>query len=566
MDFKKSLANFIKDVLELELEEVLESMEIPPDKDLGDFAFVCFRLAKALKKNPSVIALEIKESLEKQQIFFLREIKVQGAYINFYIKEEIFAKEVLTEALEKGKDYGKDTIGSGKNVVIDYSSPNIAKPFHVGHLRSTMIGAALYKIYGFLGYNTIGINHLGDWGTQFGKLIVAYEEWGTKETIEKEGIHELNRLYVKFHAEAESDSSLEERARAYMLKMQEGDAKTLSIWQFFYDISMEEFNKIYDRLGVKLDYNTGESFYNDKMEPVLKELTDKGLLEESEGAKIVSLEEFKLPPCMILRSDGGSLYHTRDLAAATYRYNTFNFDKALYVTATDQSLHFTQLFKVLGKMGYEFSKNMTHVPFGLVSLETGKLSTRKGNVVLMESLLDEAENKVLDIIKEKNPNLENKEEVAKKIGIGAIVFNDLYNSRIKDVVFSWSHMLNFDGETGPYVQYTHARACSLLEKSGITDFDNVDFSLLTDSSSINLVRLVYFFKDKIHEAAMKNEPFVITRHVVDIAQSFNRFYHNNQVLVEDIELKRARLALTYVCKNIIKSGFWLIGIDTPTKM
>ena len=565
MDFKVELAKIMVTAIDMTQEEIVDSLEVPKDSSMGDFAFPCFRLAKTLKKAPPVLAEEFSNALNGK-IDFVTKIETKGAYLNFYVNPAIFAKSVMTEALEKGEDFARQTIGEGKNVVVDFSSPNIAKNFHVGHLRSTVIGNALCNINKFLGFNSIGINHLGDWGTQFGKLIVAYKLWSDKETVERDKIEELNRIYVKFHDEAEKDESLVEQGRAWMLKMQEGDEEALTIWRFFYDISMIEFEKIYTRLGITFDYNTGESFYEDKMDAAVEEIKQKGLLIESKGAMVVDLEDVDLDVCMILRSDGGTLYHTRDIAAALYRNKTFNFAKALYVTAFDQGRHFAQLFAVLKKMGHDWSDTMAHVPFGLVSLESGKLSTRRGNVVLMQDLLTEAVAEAKNIIEEKNPGLENKEQVAEDVGIGALVFNDLYNSRIKDVVFSWDKMLNFDGETGPYVQYTHARACSLLEKGGVTDFSNADFSILTDEASINVIKILYFYKDKLIDAMNKNEPYIVSRHLMDLAQGFNRFYHDNPVIVDDITVKTARLALAMVVKTVLARGLKLIGVNAPERM
>lgn len=565
MDFKLEIAKCIAQASEVEMQEALSAIEIPPNKEMGDYAYPCFKLAKVFRKAPPLIAKELVEKIEKPS--FLSEIQVQGAYINFFTNKSVFVSEVLSKVLEKQGDYGKSDIGKGKTIVVDYSSPNIAKPFHVGHLRSTVIGNALYKIHECLGYHCEGVNHLGDWGTQFGKLIVAYKKWGSKEAVEEQGIQELMRIYVKFHDEAEKEPSMEDEARSWFVRMQNGDGEALELWKWFYDISIKEFERVYDMLGVKFDAYTGESFYNDKMAPVVEELKEKGLLKESEGAMIVDLEEEGMPPCLIIRKDGGTLYATRDITAALYRKKTYNFEKCIYLTALDQNLHFAQWFKVIEKMGYDWSKDLIHVPFGLVSLDSGKLSTRHGNVVLMEELLNQAIGETKKIIEEKNPNLDNKEEVAKRVGIGAVVFNDLYNTRIKDVVFSWDRMLNFDGETGPYVQYTHARACSILKRAGESlDFSKVDYSLLSDDASVEVCKLLEQFPVKIKDAAAKMEPSVVTRHLVDIAQGFNKFYHDNPILSSEKEVKEVRLALVYAVKVVIASGLALLGISAPEQM
>jgi len=563
MDFKLEAATLISKASGTDINECYISIEIPPDSDMGDYAFPCFKLAKILKKSPAIIADELSGKIDNSKLF--EKIEVKGAYINFFTNKESFVKDVFNRVTSLGNSFGSSDMGNGKTVVVDFSSPNIAKPFHVGHLRSTVIGNAICNIYKKLGYKVVGINHLGDWGTQFGKLIVAYKLWGNDKDIENSGISELMRLYVKFHDEAETNPSLNDDARSYFVKMQEGDSEALGLWKWFYDISIKEFNRVYDMLGVHFDAFTGESFYNDKMDTVVSELKEKNLLVEDNGAMIVPLEEEKMPPCLILRSDGGTLYATRDITAAIYRKKTYDFCKCIYLTALDQNLHFTQWFQVIRKMGYSWYKDLYHVPFGLVSLESGKLSTRKGNVILMEELLNEAISETLKIINEKNPWLENKDEVAKQVGIGAVIFNDLYNGRIKDVVFSWSRMLNFDGETGPYVQYTHARACSILKKTN-SSFKDVDFSLITDSASIEIAKLIDSYPEKIKEAAEKHEPSIITRRLVDIAQAFNRFYHDNPILNSDENLKCARLSVVSAVKTTLSVGLSILGIKAPEQM
>lgn len=566
MDFAMEIASLIAKAADMEPESIREAIEVPANKEMGDYAFPCFKLAKTVRKAPQMIARELKDKLEKPD--FIADIQVVGAYINFFADKTSFVREVMGKVLDKDKDYIKSSMGEGKTIVIDYSSPNIAKPFHVGHLRSTVIGNALYNIYKALGYNCVGVNHLGDWGTQFGKLIVAYKKWGDKETVEREDIKELSRIYVKFHEEAEKDPSLNDEARHWLVKMQEGDSEALELWKWFVDISMKEFNRIYDRLHISFDSYAGESFYNDKMQAVVDELKEKNLLKESEGAQIVDLEEYNMPPCLILRSDGGTLYPTRDIAAALYRKKTYNFYRDIYVTALDQNLHFAQWFKVLELMGYDWAKDeLVHVPFGLVSLGDGKLSTRKGHVVLMEDILNAAVEKTSGIIEEKNPDLPNKDEISEQVGIGAVIFNDLYNSRIKNVVFDLERMLSFEGETGPYVQYTHARACSILRKAGVEKPEkDIDCSLISDEASVNICKVLSDLPSKLVDAADKYEPYILTRHIVEICKAFNKFYNENNIMGSEGELKKARLAVVYAVKSAIAQSLALLGIAAPEQM
>lgn len=564
MDFKLEVAKLLAKAANLSLEEAMSTVEIPANKAMGDFAFPCFRLAKVFRKAPPMIAQEIVDKLDKPD--FIENTQVVGAYVNFFIQKGLYAQEILSKVLAEKENYGKSNIGNGKTIVIDYSSPNIAKPFHVGHLRSTVIGNAIYKIYEELGYHCVGVNHLGDWGTQFGKLIVSYQNWGSKEAVEANGIQELMRIYVKFHDEAEKNPALDDEARLWFVKMQEGDEEALTLWKWFYDISIKEFERVYDMLGVTFDAYTGESFYNDKMAPVVEELKDKNILKESEGAMIVDLEHKNMPPCLIIRKDGGTLYATRDITAALYRKKTYDFDKCIILTALDQNLHFAQWFEVIHMMGYDWYENLIHVPFGLVSLDSGKLSTRHGNVILMEDLLNQAIGETKKIIEEKNPSLPNKELVSKQVGIGAVIFNDLYNGRIKDVVFSWERMLNFDGETGPYVQYTHARACSIIKRAGEIEMENIQYDLLSDEASLDIFKLLEAYPEKIKDAASKLEPSVVTRHLVSIAQAFNKFYHDNPILSSEDNVRQARLAVVVAVEAVMKEGLRLLGIDAPEQM
>jgi arginyl-tRNA synthetase len=534
---------------------------------MGDFAFPCFKLAKVLRKAPPVIAQEIAQMIEGglQTAGFLARVEAAAAYVNFFVKRDFYAREVLSKIYKQGADFGRQDLGGGGKVVIDYSSPNIAKPFHIGHLRSTVIGHALYNIFNFLGYSSFSINYLGDWGTQFGKIITAYEAWGNEQDVKNGGIGELNRLYVKFHEEAQNDKSLEDKARLWLVKMEQGDEYALKLWRWFSDISMEEYSKIYGLFDIEFDSYQGESFYNDKMTPIVEELRNKGLLRESEGAMIVDLEEYKMPPCLILRKDGGTLYATRDITSVLHRKNEYNFVKAIYITAYEQNLHFAQWFKVVELMGYEWAKTqLTHIPFGMVRFG-GALSTRKGNVLLMEDLLKQTIGKIKEIIEEKNPDLKDKETVACYVGIGAVIFNDLYNGRVKDVEFSWERMLSFEGETGPYVQYTHARCCSVLNKAQI-GYKDADPGLLTTDEEFELIKILSAFPEKVAEAAQKYEPYVISRFVMQLAQAYNKFYHDNPILRSEEGLQKARLYLTHCAKTVIAAALGLLGIKAPHEM
>lgn len=563
---KLQLANIISQNVEgLTAEEILPLLETPPKPELGDFAFPCFRLAKTMHKAPNLIAEDLKNAIG-DSLNFIDEIKVQGAYCNFYVKKDFYVKTMLDAACSE--NFGGSTIGEGKDICIDYSSPNVAKNFHVGHLRTTIIGNSLYKIFSKLGYTVHRINHLGDWGTQFGKLIVAYKTWGSKEAVEERGIAELMDLYVRFHAEAEKDETLIEQARSWFVKMEQGDEEALSIWQWFKDISMIEYRRAYNLLGVEFDSYNGESFYRDKTQDVVDRLEKANLLTQSEGAYIVDLSEYDMAPCIIKKADGGSIYATRDLAAIFYRKETYHFVKCLYVTGQEQKLHFAQVFKVVELLGNDWARDqLVHIPYGLVSLEGAKLSTRSGNIIYAEDILLEAISKVKEVIAEKNPGLENKDEVARMVGVGAIMFHDLYNQRIKDVSFKWENVLNFEGETGPYVQYTHARCCSLLR--AVPDFnedDAIDYSVLTDQDSMDLLKAISKFPKAVSDAADKYEPFMISRFAIDVAQAFNRFYNSNRINVPETEVRNARLKLVAVTKKTLREALALLGIDSPEQM
>lgn len=551
-------------IKELDRETVSRILEIPPQEDMGDFAFPCFQLTKIFRKAPNIIAQEVAEKIKKTD--FVSKTAAMGPYVNFFIDRTMFVSEMLKQV--SVDNYGSSEIGCGKTICIDYSSPNVAKNFHVGHLRTTLIGNSIYRIYKKLGYRVERINHLGDWGTQFGKLIVAYKKWGSKEAVEQNGISELMKIYVKFHEEAEKDDTLNDEARAWFVKMEQGDEEALSIWEWFKDISLIEYKRIYELLDIDFDSYAGESFYRDKTSAVVDELKKKGMLKESEGAFIVDLEKYDMTPCLIMKKDGSSIYATRDLAAIFYRKKTYDFEKCIYVTGMEQKLHFAQVFKVVELMGYEWAKtDLIHVPYGLVSLEGGKLSTRSGNIIYAEDILRESVSKIKEVINDKNPDLQDKEEVAKMVGIGAIIFNDLYNQRIKDVTFSWDKIHSFDGETGPYVQYTYARAASVLRKTGITDVpEEIDSSLLTDEASVSLLKELIRFPEVVETAAERLEPSVVARFVMSVAQAFNHFYHENQCNVEDEKLKRARVKLVIIAKKAIKDGLDLLGMKCPEQM
>ena len=544
-------------------EEIRGLLAVPPDPALGDYAFPCFRLAKPLRSAPPKIAGALCGAWQHADVASVQPV---NGYMNFFLNRANFAAEIMAELAEKGDRFGASEKGNGKTVCLDYSSINIAKRFHIGHLSTTMIGHSLKRIFDFLGYTTVGINHLGDWGTQFGKMICAYKKWGSKEEVDKNGIDAMSALYVRFHQEAEKDPALEDEGRAWFKKIEDNDPEAMEIFSWFKEVTLKDAARVYDKLGVSFDSYAGESFYNDKMEPVVQELRDKGLLTESQGAQVVDLSEDNMPPCLILKSDGATIYATRDLAAAIYRQNTYHFDKCLYVVAYQQDLHFRQVFRVLEKMGYPWAKDCVHVAFGMVSFEGEALSTRKGNMILLDDLLDQAVAKAREIIEEKSPGLENKDEVARQVGIGAVIYTDLSNNRIKDIDFCWDRALNFDGESGPYVQYTHARGCSVLRKA--PDFAGVapDWGALTDDEAQALLRLISRFPDVIRDAADKYEPSMVTRAVTDIAQAFNKYYYEHRILDGEPAQAAARVALTGAARRVIRTGLWLIGVEAPERM
>lgn len=564
MDYKQIIAELIKQHVDLDVEDIKKLIEIPPKSEMGDYAFPCFQLAKVMRKAPNMIAEELVSKINNEGF---EKITNLGPYVNFFVDKTAFSKATIEKVIEEGDKYGSSNIGEGKTVCIDYSSPNIAKPFHVGHLFSTSIGNSLYRLFEEEGYNVVGINHLGDWGTQFGKLISAYKRWVDEEALEKDAIAELLRIYVKFHDEAEKDPSLVDEGRMYFKRLEDGEPEETALWKRFRELSLKEFNRVYDLLGVKFDSFAGEAFYNDKMQVVIDELREKNLLTESNGAQVVMLDEYNMPPCIILKEDGATIYATRDLAAANYRKNTYDFDKCIYVVGTPQALHFKQVFKTLELSGKEWAKDCVHVGFGLVKFADGGMSTRKGKVILLDDLLNESIAKTLETINEKNPELKNKEEIAKKIGIGAVIFTYLKNSREKDIIFDWKEILSFEGETGPYVQYSYARGNSILERAGDVDLTNVDYSKLNSKEEFELIKSLESFKKNVHSAIEKLEPSVVTRYVIEVAKLFNKFYNAHSVLnLEDEELKKARLKLVKASLQVIKNGLGLLGIEVVEKM
>ena len=552
----------------MDIKEIEISIENPKGADNGDYAFPCFRLAKTLRKAPPVIAEEIKAKLQVDANEFSK-IEVVGGYVNFFVNKEKLANEVLQE-ISKNIEYGKSEIGKGRNVVVDYSSPNIAKPFHIGHLRSTVIGAALYNIYKYLGYNVTGVNHLGDYGTQFGKLIEGYKMWGKEYDIEKDPINELTKIYIRINEACKNDENILKACRDNFKKLEDKDPYCMELWQKFRELSLKEFQKVYDLLGSKFDSWNGEAFYSDKMQEIIEILQNTGKLIESQGAKIIDLEEQGInTPCIIEKSNGSTTYATRDLAAILYRARNYDFDKALYVTSYEQILHFKQVFEVAKLLGMDekFTNGLKHVSFGMVLLPTGKMSTREGNIVKLEDLLNEAIQRAKQIIEEKNPELENKEEVAKKVGIGAIIFNDLANSRVKDEIFDWDTILNFQGETGPYIQYTYVRTKSVLEKAGyLPKLEEIDITKLMDEYSQNIVKLIYSFEDVLIQVTNKEEPSILSRYLIDLAKAYSVFYNQNKIIGEDKKTQDARIYLTYSTGKVLKIGANLLGIEMPDKM
>lgn len=562
MDYKK----YVQDLINIDgVDKAEVDALVQPAKDtaLADYCLPCFKFAKLMRKAPLIIAEEIAQTIPKDEL--IESVEAVAGYVNFKLSKAAFAKTVVEDAFAKGEDYGTSDEGNGKTICIDYSSINIAKPFHMGHLSTTAIGASLYKIYNKLGYNVVGINHLGDWGTQFGKLIVAFKKWGNKADIEARGVRGLLDIYVKFHKEAETDESLNDDARRWFKLIEDGNQEATELFLWFKDLTLKEISRTYDRLHVKFDSYAGESFYNDKMQPVLDEIAAKGLSESSEGATVVKFPNDEMPPCLLIKADGATLYATRDLAAAFYRKKKYDFYKSLYVVAYQQNLHFKQLFKVIDMMGYDWAKDMEHVAFGMVSMEDGKLSTRDGNVVFVEDVLDKARDKALEIINAKSPDLDNKAQVAEMVGTGAVIFGVLSNNRIKDIVFSYDKVLNFDGETGPYVQYTYARCCSLIKKIG-TIGEDCDYNTLKKDDAYELIKLIEKYPSVLKESGKRYEPSLITRHLLAIASQFNKFYIEQNIMNSEESERNARLKVVKITRDVLRSGMALLGIDCPEQM
>ncbi|MSS08133.1 arginine--tRNA ligase [Clostridium sp. WB02_MRS01] len=559
----KCIANTLGNLSEY---EVMKLIEIPPEDKMGDFALPCFSFSKVLRKNPTIIAKELKGAMQEVQgELGIEKLEAVNGYLNIFMNRTKYIQYLIDKMKEP--EFGIVKNGSGKTICMDYSSPNIAKNFHVGHLRTTVIGNSLYRIYEKLGYKVVRINYLGDWGTQFGKLIVAYKKWSDEATVKEKGIEELLRIYVKFNTESEKNPELVDEARQWFVKMEQNNEEAIEIWKWFKEISLLEFTRVYELLGVSFDSYDGESFYRDKVPSLVEELKNKGLLKESQGANIIDLSDYDMPPCLITKSDGGSIYHSRDIAAILYRKENYGFDKCLYVTGVEQSLHFKQVFKAIDVMGYDWADTLIHVPYGLVSLEGEKLSSRNGNIIYAEDILNEAIERAYHLIEDKNPDLPDKEEAANKVGVGAIIFHDLFNQRIKNVDFSWEDVLSFDGTTGPYVQYTYARAKSIIKKNkDVVEYERIDCNVLTEDMGYALIKALSGYEEAIEKAAERYEPSVIARYLVSVATSFNRFYHECPILQAEEKTKQARLILVDLAQRMILDACSLLGMSCPEEM
>ena len=563
-DFKEKIAKEIeKKDIGLTYEEIYKLIEIPPQDNMGDYSFPCFSLAKVMRKNPAMIAGELSQNLE---IDGFSRIESLNAYINFFLDRQTYEEKILNEIIDKKEAYGRSEFGKGKTRIVEFSSVNIAKPFHIGHIRSTVIGDALRNIHEFMGYKTIASNYIGDYGTQFGTMIAAYKLWGDDDKLKENPIKELLNLYVRYNNEASKDEKMMDEARLEFKNLENGEEEAVRLWSWFKEISFNEFDRVYKLLDIKFDNYNGEAYHSEFIPAVVNELKEKNLLVESDGAYIVDLTSYDLPPSIIIKSNGSSAYITRDIATAINRKKVYDFDENLYVVATQQNLHFQQLKSILELMGYEFSKDCIHIPFGMVSLKDQTLSTRKGQVVFLEDVLNKAIDKTREIMVNRDSEIENIDETARVVGIGAVKFQELYNNRIKDYVFDWDEVLNFDGETGPYVQYTYARAKSVLRKSGFNEPRISTFEKIASDEEFALVKSLGNFKDVVSKACEKYEPSLLTRHITEIAKNFNKFYNTCQINIEDIQLKEERLALTYATSLVIKSSLGLLGIKTVEKM
>ncbi len=567
-NFKNEIVSVLQPLVQLAEKDVQQQLTVPPELKMGDYSFPCFVLSKSWKRSPQEISAFLAEKLGEaiEESFWISDVKSVGPYLNFFCSREKLAQETLQGAFYEKEKYGHLQEGQGKNVVIDFSAPNIAKPFGIGHLRSTVIGSSLYRIYEAMGYNCVGINHLGDWGTQFGKLMLAYKLWGSEDSLREDPISYLYQLYVKFHKAAEEDPSLEEEGRKWFKKLEDGEEEALQLWSHFRDLSLREFNRIYDRLDITFDAEQGESFYNEMLAGTIDSLNEQKLVQESEGALIVDLEAFGLPPCLLRKKDGATLYATRDLCAAIYRYEKYRFHRLIYVVGAAQSLHFQQLFKVLECMGFPWAERCVHVPFGLIKFKEGKMSTRMGNLIFLEDVIDKAVELARQIIEEKNPGLKDKNRVAEMIGIGAVIFGDLSNDRIKDIDFDWDKVLDFSGETSPYIQYAHARICSILRKENVTVIPEINTSLLETGEEQALILALARFSETIKKAAETYKPSILARYLIELTRDFNNFYHQCPVLTAEGELRQARILLIDGVRQVLVNGLYLLGIEAPSEM
>ena len=567
-NFKKEIVSVLQPLAQLTDKEVEKQLTVPPEHNMGDYSFPCFILSKSWKRSPQEISAYLAEKLAEfiDSGSWIREVKNVGPYLNFFCNREKLAQETLQGIFETREKYGCLQEGYGKNIVIDFSAPNIAKPFGIGHLRSTVIGSSLYRLYEAMGYNCVGINHLGDWGTQFGKLMVAYQLWGSEDKLRQDPISYLYELYVKFHKEAEEDPSLEEEGRKWFKKLEDGEEEAFSLWSHFRELSLREFNRIYKRLDITFDAEQGESFYNEMLAGTIEGLTERNLGRESEGALIVDLEPFGLPPCLLRKKDGATLYATRDLCAAIYRYEKYQFHRLIYVVGAAQSLHFQQLFKVLEMMEFPWAQRCVHVPFGLIKFKEGKMSTRMGNLIFLEDVIDKAVDLARQIIQEKNPELKDKDRVAEMIGIGAVIFGDLSNDRIKDIDFDWEKILDFSGETSPYIQYAHARICSILRKDNVRVLPEVNYALLQTQEEQTLILAMARFSETIKKAGESYKPSILARYLIELTRDFNNFYHRCPVLTAEKGLREARILLIDGVRQVLVNGLYLLGIEAPSEM